>query len=113
MRVTVDASIVVKWFPAEPMRDEVCLLLARRIRLFAPGLVLAEFGNTIADPNAATTRSPKSTCHGRYCIPCQTGKPDVILRTRSGVSSTNSSRARIKALAIESAASSLPGRAIH
>ena len=47
MRVTVDASIVVKWFVAEPMCDEARLLLARRIDLHAPDLVLVEFANTI------------------------------------------------------------------
>ena len=47
MRVTVDASVVVKWFVAEPMCDEARLLLARRIQLHAPDLVLVEFANTI------------------------------------------------------------------
>ena len=47
MRVTVDASIVVKWFVAEPMSDEARLLLDRRIHLHAPDLVRVEFANTI------------------------------------------------------------------
>lgn len=47
MKLTVDASIVVKWFVAEPMSDEARLVLGRRVRLHAPEIVLAEFANTI------------------------------------------------------------------
>ncbi len=47
MRVTVDASIVVKWFVAEPLYKEARLLLDRRIHLHAPDFVLVEFTNTI------------------------------------------------------------------
>ena len=47
MRVTVDASIVVKWFVSEPMCDEARLLLARRIHMHAPDFMLVEFANTI------------------------------------------------------------------
>lgn len=47
MKLTVDASIVVKWFVAEPMSDETRLLLARRIHLHAPEFLLVEFANTI------------------------------------------------------------------
>ncbi len=47
MKLTVDASIVIKWFVPESMSSEARLLLARRIHLYAPGLVLAEFANTI------------------------------------------------------------------
>ena len=47
MKFTVDASIVVKWFVAEPLYNEARRLLARRIDLHAPDLVLSEFANTI------------------------------------------------------------------
>ena len=47
MNLTVDASVVVKWFVAEPMHDEARLVLGRRIRLHAPELLLAEYTNTI------------------------------------------------------------------
>lgn len=47
MKLTVDASIVIKWFVAEPMSDETRLLLARRIHLHAPEFLLVEFANTI------------------------------------------------------------------
>ena len=47
MKLTVDASVVIKWFVAEPMCDEARLVLGRRVRLHAPELVLAEFANTI------------------------------------------------------------------
>lgn len=47
MKLTVDASIVVKWFVAEPLCHEARLALARRIELHAPDLVLSEFANTI------------------------------------------------------------------
>ena len=47
MKFTVDASIVVKWFVAEPLYNEARRLLARRIDLYAPDLVLSEFANTI------------------------------------------------------------------
>ena len=47
MKLTVDASIVVKWFVAEPLHHEARLMLARRLNLHAPDLVLSEFANTI------------------------------------------------------------------
>ena len=47
MKLTVDASIVIKWFVAEPLSDETRLLLAGRIHLQAPELLLVEFANTI------------------------------------------------------------------
>lgn len=47
MKLTVDASIVIKWFVAEPMSDESRLLLSRRIHLQAPEFLLVEFANTI------------------------------------------------------------------
>ena len=47
MKLSVDASVVVKWFVAEPMGDEARLVLDHRVQLHAPELVLAEFANTI------------------------------------------------------------------
>lgn len=47
MRLTVDASIVVKWFVAESLSGECRLLLGRHIHLQAPDLLLPEFANTI------------------------------------------------------------------
>ena len=47
MKLTVDASIVIKWFVAEPMSDETRLLLTGRIHLQAPEFLLVEFANTI------------------------------------------------------------------
>lgn len=47
MKLTVDASIVVKWFVAESLHHEARCLLSRRIDLHAPDLVLSEFANTI------------------------------------------------------------------
>lgn len=47
MKLTVDASMVIKWFVAEPMSDEARLLLARRVHLQAPEFLLVEFANTI------------------------------------------------------------------
>ena len=47
MKLTVDASIVIKWFVAESMSGEARVLLARRIHLQAPDLLLAEFSNAI------------------------------------------------------------------
>ena len=47
MRLTVDASIVVKWFVAEELSGESRLLLAHRLDLHAPDLLLAECANTI------------------------------------------------------------------
>ncbi len=47
MKLTVDASIVIRWFVAEPMSDETRLLLARRIHLHAPEFLLVEFANTM------------------------------------------------------------------
>ena len=47
MKLTVDASVVVKWFVREPFFEESRLLLAHRLRLYAPDILLAEFANTI------------------------------------------------------------------
>ncbi len=47
MKLTVDASIAVKWFVAEPLCDEARTVLTRRIQRFAPDLLLAECANTI------------------------------------------------------------------
>ena len=47
MKLTVDASVVIKWFVAESLCDEARLVLGRRVRLHAPELVLAELANTI------------------------------------------------------------------
>ena len=47
MKLTVDASIVVKWFVDEPLSEESRLLLAHRLDLYAPGILLSEFANTI------------------------------------------------------------------
>ena len=47
MKLTVDASVVVKWFVAESLHHEARCLLSRRIDLHAPDLVLSEFANTI------------------------------------------------------------------
>ncbi|MDE0245553.1 MAG: type II toxin-antitoxin system VapC family toxin [Gammaproteobacteria bacterium] len=47
MRITVDASIVIKWFVVEPSSQESRLLLTRHSELLAPDLLLPEFANTI------------------------------------------------------------------
>jgi len=47
LRITVDASIVIKWFVVEPLSQESRLLLARHLELQAPDLLLPEFANTI------------------------------------------------------------------
>ena len=47
MKLTVDASIAVKWFVAEPLHGEARRLLSHRLCLHTPDLLLAEFANTI------------------------------------------------------------------
>ena len=47
MRLTVDASIVVKWYISEKYSEESRLLLAHRLERYAPDIVLAEFANTV------------------------------------------------------------------
>ena len=47
MTLTVDASVVIKWFVKEEGFEEARGLLAHRIHLHAPDLLLAEFANTI------------------------------------------------------------------
>ena len=47
MKLTVDASIAVKWLVAEPLREEARRLLAHRLHLHAPEILLSEFANTI------------------------------------------------------------------
>ena len=47
MKLTVDASIAIKWFVVEPLVDEARTVLSRRIQRHAPELLLAECANTI------------------------------------------------------------------
>ena len=47
MKLTVDASVVVKWFVSEPLFDNARLLLAHRLELHAPDIVLVELANVI------------------------------------------------------------------
>ena len=47
MKLTVDASIVVKWFVRESLSNEARLLLAHRLDLHAPDIMPVEFANTI------------------------------------------------------------------
>ena len=47
MKLTVDASVVVKWFVDEPLSEESRLLLAHRLDLCAPAILISEFANTI------------------------------------------------------------------
>ena len=47
MKLTVDASVVVKSFVDEPLGEEARLLLAHRLDLCAPALLITEFANTI------------------------------------------------------------------
>lgn len=47
MILTVDASVVVKWWVSEPMAENAKLLRAHRLELHAPDLLLAEFANVI------------------------------------------------------------------
>jgi predicted nucleic acid-binding protein len=47
VKLTIDASIAVKWFVAEPLREEARRLLAHRLHLHAPEILLSEFANTI------------------------------------------------------------------
>ena len=45
MRLTVDASVVVKWSVSEELAANAVLLLGHRLELHAPDLVLVEFAN--------------------------------------------------------------------
>ena len=47
MKLTVDASVVVKWFVDEPLSEESWLFLAHRLDLYAPAILITEFANTI------------------------------------------------------------------
>ena len=47
MRITVDASIVIKWFVLESSSQESRLLLTRQWELQSPDILLPEFANTI------------------------------------------------------------------
>lgn len=47
MRLTVDASVVVKWFVSEELAETAKLLRAHRLDLHAPDLLLAEFVNVL------------------------------------------------------------------
>lgn len=47
MRVTVDASVAVKWFVAEPRHEEAYLLRGRRIARYAPTFLPVECANVL------------------------------------------------------------------
>ena len=47
MKLSVDASVAVKWFVSEPLSGNARLLLAHRLDLYAPDMLLAEFANVI------------------------------------------------------------------
>ena len=47
MKLVVDASVVVKWFVSETLSEEARLLLAHRLELHAPDLLLVEYANVI------------------------------------------------------------------
>ena len=47
MKLTVDASVVAKWFVTEPQSKEALQLLAPRIRRHAPDILLVEYANII------------------------------------------------------------------
>ncbi len=47
MNLTVDASVVVKWFVPEILAEEARMLLEYPHEFQAPDILLAEFGNTI------------------------------------------------------------------
>ncbi len=47
MKLTVDASVVLKWFVTEPLCEEARQLLGVQFDLHAPDILLAEFANTI------------------------------------------------------------------
>ena len=61
MKLTVDASVVVKWYVSETHSEEARVLLAHRLERFAPDFVLVELANIfwkkarlseIGDPHA-------------------------------------------------------------
>lgn len=47
MRLTVDASVVVKWYVSEELTETARRLRAHRLELHAPDLLLAEFVNVL------------------------------------------------------------------
>ena len=47
MKLTVDASVVLKWFVTEPLCEEARQLLDVQFDLHAPDILLAEFANII------------------------------------------------------------------
>ena len=47
MKLTVDASVVIKWFVTEPLCEEARQLLGERLDLHVPDILLAEFANII------------------------------------------------------------------
>ena len=47
MKLTVDASVVLKWFVTEPLSEQARQLLDGQLDLHAPDILLAEFANII------------------------------------------------------------------
>ena len=73
MKLAVDASVVVKWFVSEVLSDEARLLLARRIHLHAPDLMLTEYANVIWKKARR-----KEIPHGEHFLSELPGLSDVI-----------------------------------
>lgn len=80
MKLTVDASMVIKWFVAELLSDDARLLLSRRIHLHAPEFLLVEFANTIWKK-----KRRGELPDARPYLEELAGLPDIITLHRDGV----------------------------
>ncbi len=70
MRVTVDASVAVKWFIAENHHDQARILLGPGIRRYSPDLLLAEGANAIwKKAHRGEIGSPHSFVEGFVTLP--------------------------------------------
>ena len=70
MKLTVDASVVLKWFVTEPLSGQARQLLDVQLDLHAPDILLAEFANIIwKKVRRGETPDPQPYFDDLACLP--------------------------------------------
>lgn len=88
MTLIVDASVAVKWFVREPLRDRAMVLLKERQPLYAPDLIIAEICNIAWRKHLKSEISAEhaqsmvaGVCHGTLTLLPSARLAAVALRT--------------------------------
>lgn len=75
--LVIDASVAVKWYVPERGSDHASALLGRGMRLLAPDLLVAEFGNALWKK---TRRGELSPSEAQNVVSAFTSAPPIALR---------------------------------